>query len=307
MRFRFLAASSLLALCCALPGRAADRPQMVDLWPGKAPGETAEIGEEKDTSKPGEGLVAGKPLIRLGNVSKPTLAIYRPSKEKDTGAAVVIAPGGGYSILALDLEGSEVAEWLNTLGVTGIVLKYRVPTRASDPTHQLPLQDAQRAISVVRSRAGEWGLDPSRIGLLGFSAGGHLAAATATNFDRRGYEALDDADKASCRPDFLVLVYPAYMVSKENPDRLATEVRVTKDTPPTFLVHAGNDPVTAESSALFFLALKRAKVPAELHIYPSGGHGYGLRKTDEPVTGWPVLCADWLRRTGVLKKSAREG
>jgi acetyl esterase/lipase len=296
--------AALAALCLLVPALAADPPRVLPLWPGQPPGETAPIGEERDVTKPEDHQVAGRRLIRLGNVSTPTLTLFRPPKEKDTGAAVVIAPGGGYRILALDLEGEEVAEWLTTIGVTGIVLKYRVPRRPGQPTEGAPagaLQDAQRAVSLVRSRAAEWGLDPKRIGMLGFSAGGHLTATTGLNSDRRAYEPVDDADRVSCRPDFLVLVYPAYLAKD---GALAQEIGVSKGSPPTFLVHAGNDPISSENSALLYLALKRAGVPAELHIYPAGGHGYGLRPTAQPVTSWPKRCEDWLRDTGLLKRSA---
>jgi acetyl esterase/lipase len=290
----------LLATCgSSTTARAAERPLTLSLWPGLPPGDMAATEEEKDFSKPGEGLVAGKPLIRLGNVSKPILEVFRPSKDKDTGAAVVIAPGGGYSILAWDLEGEEVAQWLNSIGVTGIVLKYRVPDHPKDGNHVRPLQDAQRAISVARSKAKEWGLDPERIGVLGFSAGGHLAASTLTNSDRRAYQPVDDADRASCRPSFGVLVYPAYLTNKEG-TALAPEIRVAKDTPPVFFAHASNDPISSENSVQMYLALKRSGVPAELHIYPTGGHGYGLRPTEETVTTWPQRCADWLKRQGLL-------
>lgn len=289
----------LLATCGGSTARAAEKPLTLPLWPGLPPGDAAATEEEKDFSKPGEGLVAGKPLIRLGNVSKPILEVFRPSRDKDTGAAVVIAPGGGYSILAWDLEGEEVAQWLNTLGVTGIVLKYRVPDHPKDGSHVRPLQDAQRAISLARSKSKEWGLDPERIGVLGFSAGGHLAASALTNSDRRAYQPVDDADRASCRPSFGVLVYPAYLTNKEG-TALAPEIRVSKDTPPVFFAHASNDPITSENSVQMYLALKRAGVPAELHIYPTGGHGYGLRPTEETVTTWPQRCADWLKRQGLL-------
>jgi acetyl esterase/lipase len=303
MKLYFLAALLIAAASLGTAARAAESTK-INVWPGKAPSEAGTIGEEADTTKPTDGLVAGRRIIKRGNVSTPTLEIFRPAKDKDTGTAVVIAPGGGYSILAYDLEGTEVAEWLNTLGVTGIVLKYRVPTRPGQPAdqpHIQPLQDAQRAMSLVRSKASEWGINPQRIGLLGFSAGGHLAAETATNFDHRSYDAIDDVDKVSCRPDFLVLVYPAYLVNKAG-DGLAPEIRVTKETPPTFLAHAENDPVTVESSLRFFLAMKKAGVPGELHVYPTGGHGYGLRRTAEPVTTWPLRCEEWLRTRGLLKK-----
>ncbi|HEU4754672.1 MAG TPA: alpha/beta hydrolase [Armatimonadota bacterium] len=297
----------LLAFAGLRPACAAGASLTLPVWPGQPPGETAPLGEEKDMTKPEDGKIAGKRLIRLGNVSRPVLAVFRPERAKDTGAAVVIAPGGGYSILAWDLEGEEVAAWLNSIGVTGVVLKYRVPRRPDQPKDKPPvtaLQDAQRAVSLVRSKAKEWGLDPARIGMLGFSAGGHLAAWTATNPDQRAYSAVDEVDRVSCRPDFLVLVYPAYLANKEGTG-LMPEIRVSKDTPPTFFAHAANDPVTAENSALMFLALKRAGVPAELHIYNSGGHGFGLRRTEEPCTTWPARCEEWLRARGVLQASGR--
>jgi acetyl esterase/lipase len=279
-----------------------EKPLVLDVWPGKAPGETADVGEERDTTKPTDNRVAGKPVIRLGNVSKPTITVHRPAKEIDTGAAVVICPGGGYNILAWDLEGEEVAEWLNSIGVTGIVLKYRVPRRPDQPKDQPPvgpLQDAQRALSLVRSKAKEWNLEPDRIGVLGFSAGGHLAAAASTNFDRRAYDVIDDVDKVSCRPDFAVLVYPGYLVNKEK-DALVPGIPVTDKTPPTFLVHAGNDPVPAENSVEMYRALKKAGVKAELHVFTTGGHGYGLRETEQPCTLWPKRCEEWLRAQKVL-------
>jgi acetyl esterase/lipase len=277
----------------------AEKPLTVDVWPGKAPGETGDVGEEKlQESRPGEFAVK-----RLTNVSHPTLTVFRPEKDRDTGAAVVIAPGGGYNILAWDLEGEEVAQWLNSIGVTGIVLKYRVPRRSGTLPNAAPPQaqaDAQRALSLTRDRAKAWGIDPKRIGVLGFSAGGHLAAWTATNFDKRAYEPADDTDKVSCRPDFVVLVYPAYLVAKGK-EELAPDIRVTKETPPTFFAHAGDDGVSAENSVRMYLALKKAGVPAELHVYASGGHGFGLRKSDKPCSTWPQRCSDWMMAQGFLR------
>jgi acetyl esterase/lipase len=200
-----------------------------------------------------------------------------------------------------------VADWLNSLGVTGVVLKYRVPRRPNTPKDQAPPQaqmDAQRAISLVRGRAGEWGIDPKRVGMLGFSAGGHLTAWTATNFDRRAYEPVDDLDKVSCRPDFAVLVYPAYLTNKSR-DGLAPEIRVGKDTPQSFFVHAEDDPVTADSSILTYLALKKEKVPAEMHVYAKGGHGFGLRPSANPCSKWPERCADWMKAQGLLKPAEK--
>jgi acetyl esterase/lipase len=283
---------------------AADKPLTLDVWPGRAPGESGDPGEEKFLEqKPGE-----KPVKRLTDVSRPTLTVYRPARDKDTGAAVVICPGGGYNILAWDLEGEEVAAWLNSVGVTGIILKYRVPRRPGQPKDAPPpgpLQDAQRAVSLVRSKAGEWVLDPKRIGILGFSAGGHLAAAASTNFDKRAYEPIDGLDNVSCRPDFAVLVYPGYLANKEK-DGLAADIRVTDQTPPTFLAHAGDDGVPAEGSVLLYLALKKAKVPAELHVYATGGHGFGLRPSDKPCSQWPQRCEEWMRSQGLLQPAAKK-
>ncbi len=247
-------------------------------------------------------MTGAKPNRRVSEVSRPTITVYRPAKDRDTGAAVVIAPGGGYSVLAWDHEGEEVAQWLNQLGITGVVLKYRIPRRADHP--KAPLADAQRAISLVRSKAREWGLDPNRIGMLGFSAGGHLTAVTATNGNQRAYEPFDAADKFSCRPDFAVVVYPGGVTAKGN-KTLVPDVRVSKNAPPTFLVHSGDDKVSAENSVLFYLALKQAGVPAELHIYSGGGHGYGLNRSKyAPAAQWPRRCEEWLRARGVLKAAS---
>jgi acetyl esterase/lipase len=297
----------VLALVLAAPGSwvsaaDADKPLTIDVWVGKAPEEKGDVGQEKVLeSKPGE-----KQVKRITNVTVPTLTVLRPAKDKDTGAAVVIAPGGGYNLLAWDLEGEEVAAWLNSVGVTGIVLKYRVPRRPGTPNDAAPVQaklDAQRAISLVRSKAGEWGIDPKRIGMLGFSAGGHLTAWTATNFDSRAYKPTDEIDEVSCRPNFAVLIYPAYLVPKGK-DELAPDIRVTKETPPIFFAHAGNDGVSADNSILMYRALKKAGVPAELHVYASGGHGFGLRPSDEPCSTWPQRCAEWLKAQGLLKPKA---
>ena len=297
MRHHRLALAALLLL--ALPVAAAEKPTVIDLWPGPAPGEKGDGPAESEVEgKPGQ-----RPVKRITNVSKPTLTVFRPAKEIDTGAAVVIAPGGGYSILAWDLEGEEVAAWLNSIGVTGVVLKYRVPRRPTDPKDGGPLgakQDAQRAVRLVRGKAKEWGLDPKRIGMLGFSAGGHLTTWAVTHPDERSYAAVDEADQASARPDFAVLVYPAYLLDRQKPDQLATEVKVTKDTPPCFIAHAYDDPLTPEGSVRLFLALKQAKVPAELHVYSTGGHGFGLRQEGKPCATWPQRCAEWMRVAGII-------
>ena len=277
-------------------------PEPIPLWTGAAPGDPSDIGREHDTTKPDQDPPRKGRVIRLTNVSQPTIAVYRPPAEKANGAAVVVCPGGGYKILAMDLEGTEVCQWLNSIGVTGVLLKYRVPDRAGGARHAAPLQDVQRAIGIVRHRANEWGIDPNRIGVLGFSAGGHLAAAASTNFATRNYPKLDDADAASSRPDFSVLIYPAYLTPKEDRTRLSPELKVTEQTPPTFILMTQDDPIGIENVYTYALALKDAKVPAEVHVYPVGGHGYGLRPSDNPVsTAWPDLAAKWMAARGLLK------
>jgi acetyl esterase/lipase len=275
---------------------------VIPLWPGIAPGDTNVLGEEKDMTKPTDNNIAGKPLIRLGNVSKPTITIYRAPKEKDTGTTIVVFPGGGYNILALDLEGTEVCEWLNSIGVNAVLLKYRVPKRPGRERHAAALQDAQRAVGLVRSRAKEFGIDQSRIGVLGFSAGGHLAAALSTSAGERTYPLIDEADKVSCRPDFSVLVYPAYLTLKEQNDKINPETAVSSNTPPTFMAITQDDPVRVENVLFYSVALKQSGVPFELHVYPKGGHGYGLRRTDNPVTAWPDRATDWMRSRGLLAR-----
>lgn len=298
----------LAALACLLwstsPHHGLAAPaQVLELWPKGAPGEKGTIGEEVDTTKPTDGLIAGKRLIRLGNVSKPTLALYKPAPDKDTGAAVLVCPGGGYHILAMDLEGTEVCEWLNSIGVTGVLLKYRVPKRPDMEKHAAPLQDAQRALGLIRQKAPELGINPQKIGVLGFSAGGHLAAALSTNYEKRNYDTLDAADSVSCRPDFTVLIYPAYLTVKEQNDKVSPELTITTNTPPAFLAMAADDPVRIENVLFYSLALKNQKVPAELHVYPTGGHGYGLRPTEELVTTWPKRVEDWMRSQGLVSKA----
>ncbi len=279
----------------------ADAPKPIDLWPGTAPGESKELGEEQDTTKPTDGLVAGKRVVRLGNVSKPTLTLYKPSRRKDTGAAVLVCPGGAYNILALDLEGTEVCEWLNSIGITAALLKYRVPRRAGLEKHAAPLQDAQRAMSLLRHRAPQLGLDPRRLGVLGFSAGAHLSAALSTTAERT-YPMVDAADQTELRPNFTVLIYPGYLTVKEDGDKVAPELKITTNTPPTFITMTLDDPVRVENALHYTLALKQAKVPAELHIYPTGGHGYGLRRTKEVVTTWPDRVEDWMKARAWLER-----
>ena len=275
------------------------------LWPSAAPGDSGDAGAERLTPQAQSGgIVAGKPIIRLGNVSVPTLTVYKPAPEKDTGGAALVFPGGGYSILAYDLEGSEICEWLNTVGMTGILVKYRVPAQPNSPRKQAPLQDAQRAMSLVRHNAAKWKLDPRRIGVIGFSAGGHLAANLSNNFETRTYEPVDEADSESMRPDFAMLIYPAYLVGQKD-ENLAPEMKITAQTPPTFLIQAEDDGVRVENSLVYYEALRKAKVPAEMHLYSEGGHGYGLRPTSHAITLWPARASEWLARTGAFKGAAR--
>lgn len=251
-------------------------------------------------------------------VDRPKITVYLAPPEKATGAAVVVCPGGGYAVLAADHEGKQVAEWLNSLGVSAFVLQYRLGPRYHHPA---PLQDAQRAIRMVRSRAEEWGVDPERVGILGFSAGGHLASSAATHFDEGNREAVDPIDRLGSRPDFAVLCYPVVSLTTaaahsgsrrnllgEEPDpalvwMLSSELQVTPRTPPTFLFHTDDDPgVPVENSLLFFQAMKRAGVPGELHVFAHGRHGVGLAPEDPVLSQWPRLCAQWMEGLGVLNR-----
>jgi acetyl esterase/lipase len=274
------------------------------LWPGIAPGAPANPPAEIDTTTAKDNLIAGRPLIRLGNVYKPTLTLYAP-KANNSGAAVVVFPGGGYQILAIDLEGTEVCTWLNSIGVNCVLVKYRVPDSGPYPKSSAALQDAQRAVGMVREHAAEWHIDPHRIGVLGFSAGAHLSAALSTHFDQRLYTPVDAADKLSCRPDFAVIVYPGYLAIEEKGMETNPDIHPTADTPPSFIVQAEDDPVHVENAVNYFMQLKNAKVPAELHIYSQGGHGYGLRRTALPVTTWPQRVEDWFRTIKVLPARAQ--
>jgi acetyl esterase/lipase len=283
----------------------------VELWAGKVPDETGTIGPETGRMSPkhtrNESEVT-EPTRLVTNVTRPTLTLYRPDKEKDTGAAVLICPGGGYWNLYWEVEGEEVAAWLCAQGVTGIILKYRVPRRPGEPKSEpasRPLQDAQRAVSLVRSKAREWGIDPGRIGMVGFSAGGHLAIATATHFEERTYEPTDDIDRVDCRPDFAIAVYSGYLKAQDK-NELAPGLRIPAKTPPIFLAHGGADIVSPpEHSVVLYLALKRAGIPTELHVYAGAAHGFGVRKLDHPCSTWTARCMDWLRSQGFLEPSTK--
>lgn len=294
--------AAFLFAVAALTSLAAEPSKTIELWPAGAPGTNGNSAPEHDTTKPSDALIAGKSVIRLGNVSKPTLTIYRAPKERDTGAAVLVCPGGGYHILAMDLEGTEICDWLNSIGVTGVLLKYRVPKRDGEQRSAAALQDAQRALGLLRHQASNLGIDPKRIGVIGFSAGGHLAAALCDPGKERTYPAIDAADATSCQPDFSILIYPAYLTVKEANDRIAPDLIITSNTPPAFIAMAENDPVRVETALFYGAALRKAGVPFELHIYPTGGHGYGLRRTKEAVTTWPDRATEWMRSRNLLER-----
>ena len=289
---------TILTLFTGFFAVASDDGRPVKLWPGKVPGEEGRnIGEEKvQEPKPGQ----TKSVTRLTNVTEPTITVHKPAPEKDTGAAVVVCPGGGYNILAIDHEGHDIVKWLNEIGVTGILLKYRVPRRKDLPKHQAPLQDAQRALRIVRSNAKKWDIDPDRIGIMGFSAGGHLSATASATFDKPAYETVDEIDKTPRNPNFVMLIYPAYLIDDEDRTKTASELTLSDKIPPTIIIITGDDRF-AEGAVRYYLALKAAKVSAELHVYPKGGHGYGLRKSENLVSTWPDRCEDWLRHQGLLR------
>ncbi len=302
-----LMVSLVMSMCVTCPAVGAEKPLVVEVWPGKAPEEPGTIGAEMVRMSPklDHKQVEVMESTRLvTNVTKPTLTIYRPAKDKDTGTAVLICPGGGYWDLYWQLEGEEVAAWLNSIGVTGIILKYRVPRRPDEikgePARR-PLQDAQRAVRLVRSKARDWGIQPQQIGMVGFSAGGHLAIAAATSFKKKTYQPVDDLDKTSCRPDFAIAAYSGYLKAKDK-DEVAPGLSIPAGTPPIFLVHGGADIISPpEHSVLFYLALRKAGVPAELHVCATAAHDFGVRPVDHPCSTWTQACANWLRHQGFLK------
>ncbi len=314
---RFFAVALVLGCACGmLRAQGAWQPAaghtQVPIWPGTPPDPSPAKGPEKvelDTL-PKE-LVAGKPWLYISNVSRPTMTVYAP-KGTNTGAAVVVFPGGGYEILAIDLEGSEVCDWLTARGITCVLLKYRVPAPRSSPNwgaypqSPIALEDAQRTLGLVRLHAAEWHIDPHKIGVMGFSAGGHLVAAMSVHWDKRLYAPVDAADRQSCRPDFAVAIYPGHLSfgDKEltrpvlNPDIRA---HLTKQAPPTFLLQNEDDDVDGINQALvYYIALKNAGVPVEMHLYAQGGHAFGLRPTKLPVSRWPKLVETWLATIGMV-------
>jgi acetyl esterase/lipase len=336
---------TILAFCVVLAcgGAGAQTPVwqpspghiQVPIWPGAVPDAQPDAGPEFATTSGTEELIAGRPDVAVSNVSRPTMTVYSPSGT-NTGAAVVVFPGGGYQILAIDLEGTEVCDWLTPKGITCVLLKYRVPGNRlypksapypkSGPYPESPmaLEDAQRTVGLVRFHAAEWHIDPHKIGVLGFSSGGHMVAAMGTHFAKRLYPSVDGADKESCRPDFAVAIYPGHLSlpaaewdaiqgaqkfalpHRANADKdlgLNPDIQVNSQTPPTFLLQAEDDGVdSVDDSLAYYIALKNAGVPVEMHLYAQGGHAFGLRHTELPITQWPRLVEKWLGTIGMIPK-----
>lgn len=273
---------------------AAEPAAVLELWPQGAP-EPAGFVLEPEREVPKKNA---NDVMRITNVSKPSIALYKASNPN--GTAVIVCPGGGYSILAFEHEGTQVCEWLNDLGVTAVLLKYRVPARDKANPAKEPLQDAQRAMGLVRHHAAEWGIKPDRIGVLGFSAGGNLCVLAGLQANERTYTTDPALDVEDATPNFLIPVYPAYLTEKENAFELRPEIVVNKASPPVCLIHANDDPITPTGSVLLYLACKKAGVSAELHVFARGGHGYGMRKAGKPVNAWPDHVAAWLKDSGWL-------
>ena len=280
----------------------ADHAEVVMVWPDSAKDKQLKVGKEHDTTKPDGDLVAGKRVQRITNVGKAELHFWPAPKDNNTGTSVVVCPGGGFWILAWDLEGTEVAHWLNSIGVNAFILKYRVPTAKQKNPGAAGVEDLQRAIAVVRHNARKWNLDAERVGALGFSAGGAIVAATGLN--TRRYGSIDEIDQQPCRPNFIIPVYGAWMVDEKN-DVLRDGMELNEDSPPAFLVHAYDDFVPVRNALVLAQLYKEAGVRVECHVFDSGGHGFGLRHVKEsPVTMWPKLCESWMRRNGWLKTVA---
>jgi acetyl esterase/lipase len=276
----------------------------VPIWPGAVPDAQPVPGPEAVLSNT-DWVVAGKPFAFVVNVSQPTMTVYSP-QEKNTGVAVVVFPGGGYNALAMDLEGTEICDWLTSRGITAVLSKYRVPTKPKVGRYSespQALEDAQRTLGLVRFHAAEWHIDPHKIGVIGFSAGGHMVAAISTHFAKRSYPAVDAADKESCRPDFAIACYPGHLWNAGKGFVLNPNVPVTSNTPPTFLLHAEDDKVdNVNHSLVYYIALKNAGVPVEMHLYAQGGHAFGLRRTKFSITEWPSVVETWLGTIGMTSK-----
>jgi acetyl esterase/lipase len=286
-------------------GRAADSPLVINVWPGETVGDFGDIRPER-VRRPEEAPTRDAKWVT--NVTVPTLTLYRPEPARNTRSAMIVCPGGGYWNLAIDKEGEEVAQWLQSIGVSGVVLKYRVPRRPGQPEPLPapgPLFDAQRAVRLVRSKAAEWEIDPNRIGIGGFSAGGHLALMAATHFDQRKYEPVDEVDTVSCQPNFAMVAYPGYILSSPGSGQLADYIRFPAGTGPLFIVHASDDEERGsqpEQSLALYAAARQEGVDVELHIYGEGKHGFGVRDNGLPVTGWRDVFVGWMRKRGVLRR-----
>lgn len=272
----------------------------IPIWPGTPPDADAQHlpGPEYTTNKP----TSEGPLTWVCNVTRPTMTVYSPTGT-NTGVAMVVFPGGGFNALAMDLEGTEICGWLNSRGITAILLKYRIPLKKHGPYGESPLalEDAQRTLGLARFHAADWGIDPHKIGVIGFSAGGYMVAATSNHFDKRSYPPVDAADKESCRPDFAIACYPGHLWDYDNDFNLNPNVPVTTNTPPTFLLQAENDHVDGVNQALtYYIGLKNAGVPVEMHLYAQGGHGFGLRAKNLPIGVWPQLVETWLKTIGMV-------
>jgi acetyl esterase/lipase len=287
----------LLAPIFLLAASAPAQHTTLPLWPNGNPEPSKVVGPEIDPTTDANRIVSGKPAIRVTNVSKPSLTVYSPDPAKITGAAALVFPGGGYIRLAIAVEGTEVCDWLNSIGVTCILVKYRVPEDGHYPQNVEDLEDAQQAMRITRAHAAEWHVDPHRIGVIGFSAGAHLAAVLSTHPDFQGKTVPPSTIDA--RPDFQMILYPGWLSGKDN--KVDPPVQPTANIPPTFLVMAENDYTAhVENALIYFQALKEAKVPAELHLFTEGGHGFGLRPTDLPISHWPALGETWLRTIHIL-------
>ncbi|MCR9293265.1 MAG: alpha/beta hydrolase [bacterium] len=296
--------AALLILNLPSNGRG-QSPIILKIWPDSTIGDFGDFPAERVR---GADEAPTPDAKWITNVTVPTISVHRPAPEMNTGVCVLIFPGGGYWNLAIDKEGEEVAARMSGYGITSVVVKYRVPRRPGQPERlpaPLPLLDAQRAISLVRSRAEEWEVDASKIGVMGFSAGGHLAVMSAIQFDQRGYEAIDEIDKVSCRPDFAVPIYTGYILESPGSGQLAEYIRFSDTTPPMFIVHADDDDepgAQPEQSQALYVALREADVSAELHIYAKGGHGFGVRELDLPVSRWPERFVEWLHQQEILSR-----
>ena len=278
---------------------AADQYPTIKLWPKGLPADAKPLDPDRIAK-----LQSEQTAERITYVDEPSLILFPAPLEKANGCGVIVFPGGGYNILAWPKEGLELAKWFNSIGVTAAVLKYRVPRRDPEKPHWEPFQDAQRAIRLMRKNAEQWQVDPTRVGVMGFSAGGHLAFMTGTHFNDKTYERVDDADDLSARPDFLCPIYAAYLGDGYNDDRaqLGSLVKITSETPQTFMAVTMDDKFRGVQAALMLAEFKKANVPAEAHIYGSGGHGYGIRPSDNPVSTWNHRLHDWMQARGLLSK-----